>query len=77
MIETHARVLLHLLLLGWCLSILGLVGLLSILNWSTLLNWSLLLRLTVATATAHNTSDGLVSDFRTGTHGHTCGECAS
>ena len=53
-----------------------LINRLSILNWSLLNRGSLLLSrgLTVAAATTHDTSDGLVSDFRASTHSHTSGE---
>jgi hypothetical protein len=72
MVEVQARVLLLLdnllrgLLINW----------LSILNWGSLdwsLDWSLLLRGTVAASATHDTSDGLVSNFRASTHGHTGG----
>jgi hypothetical protein len=77
LVEAGAGVLLNLLLL--------IISGLSVLNWGSLhhggslLNWSLLnWGLTVATAaTSHNSSDSLMSDFRTSTHSHTSGKSAS
>jgi hypothetical protein len=74
LVEAHAgALLLRNLLRGLLIS-----GL-SVLNWLSILNWLLCLLLllrgiSMAAAASHDTSDGLVSDFRTSTHGHTCGE---
>lgn len=66
-----------LVLLSWLL-----ISGLSILNrgllHGSLLDGGLLLLRSVAWAAAsHDSSDGLVSDFWTGTHSHTSGECAT
>ena len=54
---------------------------LSVLSWLSILNWLLgrcllllLGSISMAAAASHNASNGLVSDFRTSTHGHTSGE---
>jgi hypothetical protein len=71
LVEAHAWV----LLLSNLLSGLLINGL-SILNWLLLDRCLLLLlrSISMAAAASHDTSDGLVSNLRTSTHGHTSGE---
>ncbi len=71
LVEAVALILLSRLLVGW-LSILSLHGCLLHGSLLLLLNGSLLA--VVWVSTAHNSSDGLVSDFWTNSNGHTSGE---
>ncbi len=71
LVEAHAGVLLLSNLLRGLL-----INGLSILNWLLLDRCLLLLlrSISMATAASHHTSDGLVSNLRASTHGHTSGE---
>ena len=67
LIEAHAWVLLHLLLLHL---LLGLVIAAHLLGLS--LRWGLLTMATVTGATAHEPTDGLVTDLGASSESHTC-----